>query len=206
MLKEKKQQKFYIARHGECTFNVDPNVAFTHEEPTWSLTDRGIAEAYLLAGDLRDLLEDAEAEDVAIFSSPYVRTLATAELIKAVVFTSVGKRVSIVQDARIAEHNWACYGKDPDKFEAEATAYKLNPLQWKFLQGEGAHDVSKRVKYFLRQNRDHKRFAAHNIIVTHHLTARHITTQLMGGGIEDFMRPDLPDLRTGGYMEVTINV
>lgn len=194
----KQGSHFYVIRHAQSTFNVDPSVAFKEPEADWRLTDDGIAQAFLVGMHLKEVLQDVPKEQITFYASTHQRAEHTARIIREVALTPDDFQ-KVVCARGIREMEWAANTKEPEQFKAERIAYELDPLGYKWIRGESQQDVWKRVNAFLETHI----FRQHNIIVTHDITSKHLIAALLGDSIENTVNV-LP-LQNAGIREIIIN-
>lgn len=155
----------YVLRHAQSQGNVNPSLYQTMFNPDIPLSEEGEAETLKAA----ELIKNDAGSFAGIYSSPYRRTLQTAEIIRKVL--GVGKR-HVKQNIFLADRQ---YGEqegcnDVDDFNARPTerhAYEqAGHLAYTPIRGESLLDVQMRVALFIFQH-DSFRFIPSVIIVSH---------------------------------------
>ena len=106
--KKTKRNKYFVVRHGEADHNVK-NILSSNPKHPHHLTDEGVKEVTLCAQALKDKKIDL------IFTSPYVRTKETTDLI----VEQLAYKGEIVEDARLGEFNFGEFDlQDREKYHA----------------------------------------------------------------------------------------
>lgn len=154
------QNNFYILRHGEAEHNVRGIISSGLErgKDISRLTRKGIRQVEEAAKDLTRQLKGKELD--FIFTSPYVRTKQTAEII------AKATKAEIIADKRLAELNTGIFNQRPIE---EYRRFFGNPLE-KFVKsppgGENLNEVKKRIFQALLDI--DSRYRGKNILIVSH--------------------------------------
>lgn len=97
--KQKTKNSYYVMRHGESHSNILGVIDSSGDESN-SLTEKGIEEVHKAALSLKDKNIDL------IFTSPFLRTKLTADIVSKVL-----GNIEIVEDSRLRESNLGIYDK-----------------------------------------------------------------------------------------------
>lgn len=179
----------FLVRHGESQGNVDKNIHATTADHAIPLSDRGKEQAARAGQFLRQYIEETDHRiniktkhgfhpglSTRLWTSPYLRTRQTAELIK-------GSLGDILRDSRehvnLCEQQFGLFDGVPDeelpvRFPLEHAHYKKNEDHegrfWARMPlGESRFDVAVRVhQAFGTFQRDADKHGIENIIVVCH--------------------------------------
>ncbi len=146
-IKNKTRRNTYTAmRHGEATHLIE-NVMSSGEEfsKKHHLTDKGREDVVLSA---EKMVSENNIPDV-IYSSPIVRTLETAEIVKNIIKEKTGKDVEIKIEPRLIEQQYGDLDGHGDDIYDTFMANKSEAFLKVFPNGESLADVKKRVAQFL---------------------------------------------------------
>jgi broad specificity phosphatase PhoE len=149
-------EELVLVRHGESEGNVAAaaahaagaeQIALTQRDPDVPLSAVGVDQAVALGTGLAPLLADA----AAVWSSPYVRALQTAQ----VALTAAGTEVPIVADERLRDRELGVLDLLTNEGVARHFPLEAQRRQWwgKFYHrppgGESWADVALRLRSFL---------------------------------------------------------
>ena len=139
--------KLYLVRHGECTGNTKHRFSFPDDD----LTEKGVFQAKELRGKMKNLSYDV------IYSSPYQRTLHTAQIINYL-------DKEIIVDERLKERSHGSLegelisSVDPDEY------WNCN-TNIQYGTEESISDLCSRVKDFLEKL---KKKQYQNVLIVSH--------------------------------------
>ncbi len=138
-LTKKSGNSYFAVRHGEAENNV-LNIVSNEPDFPHHLTEKGIEQAHLIAEKLKSKKIDA------LYSSPFVRTKETAEIIAKGIGFPEDK---IKYDERIQEFDFGDFDKKPfhDFLEYEKSSMKT--FDAKTPHGESYQDAKNRIGDFL---------------------------------------------------------
>lgn len=154
----------YVLRHAQSVGNADPRLYSTMFNPEMPLSPQGEEEA-----DRAGLLikKNIDNTAIAIFSSHYLRTVQTAEIISKHVGNREVRQNVFLAEKQIGDQE-GC--NDIDDFKArplERHAYaKAGHLTYTPIRGESLLDVQMRMALFVLQQ-DSFRFMPTTILVSH---------------------------------------
>ncbi len=154
--RHKESNQYFILRHAESTKNQDGEVTSSKlEKDVYDLTEKGKTQAEKVARDLKGKKIDL------IFSSPFLRTKRTAEIIAS------GLKLKLKIDERLKEVDYGSEheGMSPESFlkalpYPEYFSHKLG------LDGESRDDVKKRVFNFIKEIEE--KYENKNILIVSH--------------------------------------
>lgn len=134
-------RKIILVRHAESAGNVDVDAYRTIGDPLIPLTQRGRAQARVMAEHLRDLVGDRR---IWAFTSPYLRSRETATIALSAFDASTWR---LVEDPRLREQEFAggFQHSVPDRTEQRL----YGKFFWRFPGGESAADVYDRLSMFM---------------------------------------------------------
>ena len=136
---KKSGNKYFVARHGESTKNVDGTLRSVLSDDDVHLTERGKAQALEMGRSLK-----GEKIDL-IFVSPFLRTRETAEIVR----TELGLSANVlVVDERLHEHRVGVYDRRRAK-DYEAESEKLQSADYAPEGGESVMDMQRRAGDFI---------------------------------------------------------
>ena len=186
------KNNFFLLRHGEAEHNLKDVIAAGPEtgKRVSRLTPKGIKQAEKAARDL------AAKKIEVVFSSPYRRTMETAEILAGQTGAEIHK------DERLGEINAGVYNWRP---VAEFKAFHAEPMS-EFTKraegGENLDDVRERMVDFISEI--NKRFRGKNILIVSHgdpswmleAVMRHVSD-------EEAMKLDYPDV--GAWKKIKLD-
>ena len=126
--------KLYAARHGETQWNVENRTCGVTDLP---LTEKGFAQAQLLAENTKDLKIDL------IISSTMLRARQTAEPVAKL------HGVPVLTDKRLVEQNYGIY-EGKSRFD-EGFLENKRHFAWRYPEGESMMDVAHRIYGLLEE-------------------------------------------------------
>ena len=159
--RHKKPNQYFILRHAESEKNKNNinGVEINNtklENDKYKLTKKGVERANKLARDLKKKKIDL------IFSSPFLRTKNTAEIIANV----LGLSVKIDDRLKEMDHGSVCEGKDYYVCVPKEE-YPYKDFDTKFgLDGESRNDVRKRIFEFIQEIEE--KHEGQNILIVSH--------------------------------------
>ncbi len=200
-IKEKTRKNSYtIIRHGEATHLTESVLSSDLEfSKKHHLTEKGkedvknSAEKMILENNIPDM----------IYSSPILRTVETAEIIRDIIKQKTGKVVEIKTDIRLKEQDFGDLDGQSIKTHDEYVPTLKDEVLKKFPNGESFLDIKKRIADFLYEvdkSNDNKNI----FIVAHkgslnaicHISLGHNTDQIINNS--DCLR----DFNTAEYVKV----
>ncbi len=136
--------KIYLVRHGETNLNAKDVYQF----PDTLLSKTGLKQSKSLANRFKNIKVDK------IFSSPYKRTIQTAEMIKDI----TGKDIEYVEDLKELTKPSQMIGKkykDPEieRIKEEIASHTNNPM-WHYSDEENFFDLVGRAKRIIKMLED----------------------------------------------------
>lgn len=160
----------YLLRHGQSEANADTSLYMTKFNKDMEITEKGKQQATEAGHKLNDdkIKNKRETLGVEVFSSPYLRTIQTAEIISRVSFDSKKIRT----DPLLSER---CFGEqegssDVDNFNVRPmerhTYEKVGHVDYKAVRGESFMDVYVRATLFTLQHQNFQ-FIPLAVIVSH---------------------------------------
>jgi len=185
-------KRIILMRHGESLGNVD-ETSYANI-PDWKipLTRRGERQAKK-AGN--DLLQLCQGESLFTYTSPYVRTTETWDIVKDLLSKEDVRIIGTREEPRIAEQQFGNF-QNPNKVRtAKAERRTFGRFFFRFPNGEAGLDVYNRVSSFLATvSRDLHQLESHNIdmedlnilIVTHGLTLRLFLMRYFQLSVQEF--------------------
>ena len=180
-------KKIFLIRHGESQGNIDQSLYKT--VPDWKvpLTPRGKQQAQEAAGFLSGKIGN---KPVLIFSSPHVRTVQTAEPIRALF-----PKGKYYEDPRLREQEWGNFKEEGLSLKTERERYQYGTFFYRIAHGESGADVYDRISIFLETLfRDFKKVSCprHIIIVSHGLTIKTFLMRWFHWDVEEFEKIKTP--------------
>lgn len=168
-LSKKSGNKYYAIRHGEGEHNVK-NILSSYKDDDFHLTEKGKEQ-------VRKSVEELKDKGITkIFSSPFVRTKETTEIIKEVLGLSDD---AVIYDDRLGEHCLGeLSGKPVDVYHNLAHGGK-EVYEYTPKDGENLLDVIKRTGDFLYEV-DEKYSSENILLVTHEHTFFGLDTSAQG--------------------------
>lgn len=171
-------QNIYLVRHGESEGNIDKRIYERCPDHAIPLSSRGQAQATAAGRALCDIIDLPPSEPLRIWTSPYLRTRQTADLLAEQVrqrYAHVDRREHI----NLCEQQFGLFDGVPDdelptRFPKEHAHYRLaEQFEGRFWArmplGESRFDVAVRVhQAFGTFHRDAERHKVKNIIVVCH--------------------------------------
>ncbi len=184
--------RIVLLRHAESLGNVDESAYCRIPDHSLPLTGAGRDQAAAAGPGVRALLGDGP---VAAYVSPYVRTVATYELL------GVADLVTrYVPEPRLREQDWGNL-QDPTEQETQKRRrHEFGHFFYRLAHGESGADVDDRVASFVDQlerrvaeDRHHPGTA---LVVSHGLTTRLLCRRIFSWSVELF-----ESLSNPGYCE-----
>ncbi|WP_210366680.1 histidine phosphatase family protein [Bacillus sp. REN3] len=172
----------YVVRHGQTEWNVEKRSQGRLDS---SLTEKGINDAVLLG----EWLDDTEFSQ--IISSPSLRTMETAKLIKG------GRQIPLSTDERLMEIHLGPWqgmteSEIKEKFPEEFDLYWNQPDAYVTKLGETFADVKNRLALFLDDLE--KNIPDGNVlIVTHGVVIKTLYLLCRGASIREIWNPPYID-------------
>lgn len=171
----------FVIRHGEAAHNVDRTVmAHTHDSQH-SLTDLGQKQAEETAKFMKDMVN----EKTVIFSSPYLRTIQTAQAVHAL----LPEQVPFFQNPLLREWELGnLYDFNNRTPEAKKEFKAAGQFYFRFQNGESLADVYLRATMFMNTVIDRlirQQRYENIVIVTHAAFIQMLLTFLKNLPIED---------------------
>ena len=161
-------RRIILIRHGESQGNVDDAIYETVPDHALTLTAQGRREASEAGRWLRAYLRD---EPVTLYTSPYVRTRETADLLGLGI-----DREAMRTEPRLREQDWANFQDPVDIAVQKRQRNEYGHFYYRFTHGESGSDVYDRVSTFLeslwRSFVEPGTAEQNLVIVTHGLTMR----------------------------------
>ena len=161
-------RRIILIRHGESQGNIDDTIYETVPDHALTLTAKGRAEATEAGTWLRAYLKN---EPVTLYTSPYVRTRETAELLGLGIDGE-----DVRTEPRLREQDWANFQDPADIAEQKKRRNEYGHFYYRFTHGESGSDVYDRVSTFLeslwRSFVEPGTAEQNLVIVTHGLTMR----------------------------------
>ena len=155
----RKPNRYYIVRHAESLKNNFRGKEINNtklESDKYDLTEKGVGQAGQLAKSLRGKKIDS------IFSSPFLRTKRTAQIIA----DEFGLKVEIDHRLKEMDHGSVCEGRDYYACVPKGE-YPNKDFNAKFgPDGESRNDVKKRMFRFVREIED--KYEDKNILIVGH--------------------------------------
>lgn len=171
-------QNIYLIRHGQSLGNVDLAVYRTTPDHAIALSEQGMLQATAAGVELRNLISLPNDEPIRIWTSPYMRTRQTAELVSAELqkeFLQIDYREHI----NLCEQQFGLFDgipneelqtRFPNEFAHNELAIRHEGRFWARMPlGESRFDVAVRVhEAFGTFHRDAERHGFKNIVVICH--------------------------------------
>lgn len=171
-------KNIYLVRHGQSMANVDKAIHADKPDHAIPLSPLGRQQATAAGVALRDLIQGDADTRTRIWTSPYLRTRDTADLLQAQLaekFTNMDRREHVL----LCEQQFGLFDGIPDedlpkRFPLEHAHYALAAdFEGRFWarmpMGESRFDVAQRVhQAFGTFHRDADRHGIENIIVVCH--------------------------------------
>lgn len=184
--------RIVLLRHAESLGNVDESAYCRIPDHALPLTDAGRAQAVAAGPAVRALLGDGP---VAAYVSPYVRTVATYELLGVADLVT-----GCVPEPRLREQDWGNL-QDPAEQEIQKhRRHEFGHFFYRLAHGESGADVDDRVASFVdqleRRVAQDPRHPDTALVVSHGLTARLLCRRIFSWSIELF-----ESLSNPGYCE-----
>ncbi len=168
--KIKKRNNYFFVRHGESEANANGDIIMTKENGKCSLTENGRKEVV----DASKILKDKNID--IIFSSPFLRTKETAEIIKE----NIGFNNEIIFDKRLSEIEAGQFdGLTWEKYIRENFPTPRERFEKKISGVENWDDVRKRMADFMYDI--DSRYEGKNILVVSHGAPLHLTALFSKG-------------------------
>ena len=171
----------YLIRHGESIGNTNPEAY--NIMPDWkiNLTEEGKKQAEKVGKDLKYIVNDP-----IIISSPYVRAVETANIIK----TYIDDECIMFFNALIREREWGNLRDEMEQFETRGERKHLFDFYRRPTGGESFADVYQRAFVFLEYLKNN--FKDKNIIIVSHGEFIKVLLMIIDGNtVEEF--DDLPN-------------
>ena len=154
--RHKESNQYFILRHAESTKNQDGEITSSKlEKDTYDLTEKGKIQAEKIAHDLKNKKIDL------IFSSPFLRTKRTAEIIAQ----KLNLKVKIDERLKEVDYGSEHEGLDQESF-LKAFSYPEYFSQKLGLDGESRDDVKKRLFSFIKEVEG--KYENKNILIVSH--------------------------------------
>lgn len=131
--------RLILLRHGECLGNVDKAAYTTIPDHALPLTPRGEQQARDAGTIVRELLGGAP---FGVYVSPYVRTLATLDLLGVTPAWTI-------QEPRLREQDWGNLQDEHEQARQEAERNVYGHFFYRLSHGESGADVDDRLAAFL---------------------------------------------------------
>lgn len=171
-------KNIYLVRHGQSMANVDKAIHADKPDHAIPLSALGRQQATAAGVALRDIIQGDAHTRTRIWTSPYLRTRDTADLLQAQLaekFTNMDRREHVL----LCEQQFGLFDGIPDedlakRFPVEHAHYSLaEKFEGRFWarmpMGESRFDVAQRVhQAFGTFHRDADRHGIENIIVVCH--------------------------------------
>lgn len=176
-----KPKKIFLIRHGESTENINSDI--DKFIPDWkkSLTKKGKEQAQK-AG--KALFKTIGNSPTVMYTSPWKRTLETAEAIKN--YLNISK---FYEDPRLREQEWGNFKEDGLSKRIEYERYKFGSFFYRIPFGESSADVYDRISTFLEtfyRDFDKEWFPRTVIIISHGLTIKTFLMRFFHWSVEKF--------------------
>lgn len=184
--------RIVLLRHAESLGNVDESAYCRVPDHALPLTDTGRAQAAAAGPALRSLLGDGP---VAAYVSPYVRTVATYDLLDVADLVT-----RYVPEPRLREQDWGNL-QDPAGQEVQKRRrHEFGHFFYRLAHGESGADVDDRVASFVdqleRREADDRHHPDTALVISHGLTARLLCRRVFAWSVELF-----ESLSNPGYCE-----
>ena len=164
----------YIVRHGQTEWNAEGRIQGRLDS---QLTEKGKEYAKLLGEKLQDV------PFIQIISSPSLRTMATAEIIKG------DREISIIKDKNIMEMDLGTWQGSTieeikSQFPEEYDCYRNRPDVYQNKDAESFMDIKKRAENFLEEFKKSPQ-NGNLLVVTHGLFIKSLFTIFKGIELKD---------------------
>lgn len=163
-----KAKRIILLRHGESEGNIDHTIYAVKPDHRLSLSPNGRRQAAEAGLKLKEIIGQ---ERVAVYASPYTRTMETLQEVSM----SGLNIVRLYEEPRLREQEWGNFRSPEETEKCQEIRYKYGIFFYRFPDGESGADVYDRVSTFLETlHRDFKsdNCAENVLIVTHGLTIR----------------------------------
>lgn len=177
-----KPRRIFLIRHGQSEGQVDKNLYQSKPDYAMRLTPLGVEQAETAGAKLKAIIG---AESVALYTSPYFRTLDTMHCLCRHISVPF-----IRHDPRLREQEWSAKLRNDGAMETvqnERDAY--GHFYYRFDSGESCADVYDRLSTFLDTlHRDFEKedFPTNVIIVNHGMTMRVFLMRWFHYSVEQF--------------------
>ena len=182
-----KPEYIHLIRHGESKANVSNDVY--KKTPDWKvpLTKKGKDQAKVAGESLGHVLKERqEKPSIIIYTSPMVRALQTARVIK--------KHIGIpcknfYEDPRLREQHWGNYQEDHLKLKIAKERDRFGTLFYGIPYGESGAAVYDRISTFLETlYRDFEKpdYPSNAIIVSHGLAIKAFLMRFFHWKVKEF--------------------